>query len=102
MQLKWTSLADKDLEDIEGHIAEDSGSPVIAIDVILKIIDAVEMILPDHPQAGRNGIVKSTRELVIEGVPYVVIYRIMNDLNQIQILRVMHDAQEWVTDSIVE
>lgn len=102
MRLTWTELADKDLDVAEEYIAEDSGSPLIAIDVILKIIETVDMVLPEHPQAGRNGVVKGTRELVIEGVPYIVIYRLIERLDQLQILRVMHDAQEWTTKSITE
>jgi toxin ParE1/3/4 len=94
VQLKWTDLALADLGHIETYIAEDN-SPVVAIDVVLKVIDTTEMILPDHPGAGRAGRVKGTRELVIDGIPFIVIYRKVERLNQVQILRVLHDAQQW-------
>ena len=94
MQLKWTNLANTDLENIETYIREDN-SPSVAIDVVLEIIDKAQQILPQHPGAGRQGRVKNTRELVIDGLPFVVIYREQLSENRIEILRVLHDAQQW-------
>lgn len=94
MQLKWTELADADLESIEAHISE-ANSPTIAIDVVLNIIDSVQLILPEHPKAGRQGRVKNTRELVVDGLPFIVIYREQLSEARIEILRVLHDAQQW-------
>ena len=96
MQLKWTDLADIDLEKIEAHIAQEN-SPIVAIDVVMNIIDSTHLILPDHPRAGRQGRLKNTRELVIDGVPFIVIYRENISTSCIEILRVLHDAQQWPT-----
>ena len=96
MQLKWTDLAEIDLDKIEVHITQEN-SPIIAIDVVMNIIDSVHLILPDHPRAGRQGRLKNTRELVIDGVPFIVIYRENISTNCIEILRVLHDAQQWPT-----
>ena len=96
MQLKWTDLADIDLEKIEAHIAQEI-SPVVAINVVMNIIDSVHLVLPDHPRAGRQGRLKNTRELVINGIPFIVIYREHAISNHIEILRVLHDAQQWPT-----
>lgn len=96
MQLKWTDLADSDLEKIEIHITQEN-SPIVAIDVVMNIIDSVHLILPDHPRAGRQGRLKNTRELVIDGIPFIVIYREHISTNCIEILRVLHDAQQWPT-----
>ena len=96
MQLKWTELADIDLDKIEAHIAQQN-SPIVAIDVVMNIIDSAHLILPDHPRAGRQGRLKNTRELVIDGIPFIVIYRENASTNSIEILRVLHDAQQWPT-----
>ena len=96
MQLKWTDLADTDLEKIEAHIAQEN-SPIVAIDVVMNVIDSTHLILPDHPRAGRQGRLKNTRELVIDGVPFIVIYRENISTNCIEVLRVLHDAQQWPT-----
>lgn len=94
MQLKWTDLAEKDLENIETYIATEN-SRLVAVDVVLKVLNSCELILSNHPQAGRPGRVSGTRELVINGIPLIVVYRIVDRLDQLQILRVLHDAQQW-------
>lgn len=96
MQLKWTDLADTDLDKIEAYISREN-NPSVAIDVVMNIIDTTHLILPEHPGAGRLGRLKGSRELVIDGLPFVVIYRQNYALNQLQILRVLHDAQQWPT-----
>ncbi|WP_334049788.1 type II toxin-antitoxin system RelE/ParE family toxin [Alteromonas gracilis] len=94
MQLKWTDLAVTDLEKIEVHIAQEN-SPTVAIDVVINIIDSSHLILSEHPRAGRQGRLKNTRELVINGLPLIVIYRENIITNRIEILRILHDAQQW-------
>ncbi|WP_096086824.1 type II toxin-antitoxin system RelE/ParE family toxin [Agaribacterium haliotis] len=96
MQLKWTELADIDLEKIEAHITENN-SPTVAIDVVMNIIDSTHLILAEHPRAGRQGRVKNTRELVIYGLPFIVIYREHVTASCIEILRVLHEALQWPT-----
>ena len=96
MQLKWTELADFDLDKIEAHIAQQN-SPIVAIDVVMNIIDSAHLVLLNHPRAGRQGRLKDTRELVIDGIPFIVIYREHISTNCIEILRVLHDAQQWPT-----
>ena len=96
MQLTWTDLAEIDLDKIDAYITKEN-SPSVAIDVVMKIIDSVGLILPDHPRAGRQGRLKNTRELVVDGVPFIVIYRENLRTNAIEILRVLHDAQQWPT-----
>lgn len=96
MQLKWTDLADIDLEKIEAHITQEN-SPIVAIDVVMNIIDSVHLILSDHPRVGRQGRLKNTRELVMDGIPFIVVYREHVSTNCIEILRVLHDAQQWPT-----
>jgi toxin ParE1/3/4 len=90
--LKWTDLADIDLDKIEAYISKEN-SPLVAIDVVMGIVDSVYLILPDHPRAGRQGRLKNTRELVIDGDPFIVIYRESISTNTIEVLRVLHDAQ---------
>ena len=42
---------------------------------------------------GRKGRVEGTRELVIAGTPYIVPYRVRDDV--VQIITVLHNAQRW-------
>jgi toxin ParE1/3/4 len=96
VQLKWTDFADIDLEKIEAYITQEN-SLIVAIDVVMTIIDSAYLILSDHPRAGRQGRLKNTRELVIDGVPFIVIYRENVSTNCLEILRVLHDTQRWPT-----
>jgi toxin ParE1/3/4 len=96
VQLKWTDLAEVDLENIEAYVTKENGLSV-AIDVVLRIVDNVHLILSDYPLAGRQGRVKNTRELVVDGLPFIVIYRENSKVNCIEILRVLHNAQRWPT-----
>ena len=96
MQLKWTDLADIDLERIETHITQEN-SPIVAIDVVMNIIDSVHLILPDHPRARRQGRLKNTQELVVDGIPFIAVYREQVSTNCIETLRVLHDVQQWPT-----
>lgn len=97
MQIKWTDLAAKDLDSIETYIAIEN-SPLAAVNVVLKVMNSSESILSNYPQAGRPGRVSGTRELVIDGIPFILIYRIVDRSGQLQILRVLHDAQQWPTE----
>ncbi len=72
MQLKWTEPAAADLHHIESYIARENSLDV-ATAVVLKVIDTTELILSNHPMTGRSGRVKGTRELVISGLPFIVI-----------------------------
>ena len=57
-----------------------------------RVREAVEYLL-DHPNLGRGGRLRATRELVVTGTPFIVIYRVR--LDTVQILRVLHHARKW-------
>ena len=52
--------------------------------------------LADYPVMARSGRVAGTRELVVVGTPYIVVYRI--EPAAVVILRVLHGAQRWPRD----
>ena len=68
MQLQWTEPAARDPDEVEKYISREN-RPIVAIDIVLKVIDTVEIVLLAHPRVGRIGRVSSTRELVVEGTP---------------------------------
>jgi plasmid stabilization system protein ParE len=47
----------------------------------------------EFPASGRTGRIARTRELVINGTPYVAAYAVTEIT--VRILRVLHGAQEW-------
>lgn len=90
MIVMWLDDALSDLKALRRYIARDN--PVASKKVVKKILHAID-ILSEQPEIGRMGRVPGTRELVVSGVPYIVPYRIKN--NVIQILRVFHCALQW-------
>lgn len=90
MILEWLPAAQRDFDDLVDYIAADH--PIAAIAQGDEIEAQVSMLM-DHPRMGRPGRVKGTRELVIVRSPFIVAYRIKG--KAIQILRVLHGAQQW-------
>ena len=78
------------LEEIYEHIARDN--PVAAARLVQRIRAAVER-LARFPALGRPGRVTGTRELVITRTPYIIPYRVQNDV--VQIITILHSAQKW-------
>ena len=91
--IRWLDQAEDDLIAIEGYIAQDN--PIAAIDTSEKIWLSTER-LRDNPDIGRRGRVKGTRELMVIGTPYIVVYR--TNSASIDILRVLHGSQRWGTN----
>lgn len=91
MRLRWTRLAEADLDNIADYIGQDS--PVAAARVILELIDQTETSLARHLAIGRPGRVIGTRELVIGNLPYIIPYRVRG--SDIEILRVLHTSRRW-------
>ncbi|MGI8876486.1 MAG: type II toxin-antitoxin system RelE/ParE family toxin [Egibacteraceae bacterium] len=56
-------------------------------------IHAAVSRLADHPAMARLGRGASTREHIVVGTPYIVVYRI--EASAVVILRVLHGAQRW-------
>jgi toxin ParE1/3/4 len=49
--------------------------------------------LSDHPDLGRPGRVPGTRELIIPGMPFIIPYRLRDEV--IEILTILHAARRW-------
>lgn len=90
MRVKWRPLAEEDHEQIVDYIAEDN--LLAAIEVGDEIVCQVEE-LKTFPESGRRGRIQGTRELVINGLPYVVPYRIVD--STVEILRIYHTSRLW-------
>ncbi len=89
MKVRWTPNAEVDLDGIVTFIAQDSLQAALQIED--RIIEAVDG-LGQFPKKGRPGAEAGTRELVVSGTSYLAIYRITQD---VEVLRVLHGAQQW-------
>lgn len=78
-----------DLDQIVDHIAKDN--PAAALDMWDEIESQVERLC-DFPRSGRTGRMPDTREMVVTGTAYIVVY-IVGD--GVELVRVLHGAQQW-------
>jgi toxin ParE1/3/4 len=79
-----------DRDAIFTYIEADNPAAAVLIDE--RIVTAARRML-DFPASGRVGRIGGTRELVINGTPYVAVYAITE--TTVRIVRVLHGAQEW-------
>ena len=91
MRIEWTADALADFEHISTWI-ENERTLALANRICRKVYDAVQT-LRRQPSPGRTGRVAGTRELVVTGTPWIAVYRVSSDL--IQVLRILHGAQDW-------
>ncbi len=90
MQIRWLRKALRSLEQAHDFLAREN--PEAAIQLVLKIRVATEK-LANFPTMGRPGRVEGTKELVILGSPYLVIYRVKGQ--RVEILRVLHGSRKY-------
>ena len=90
MKVIWSPTAAGNLDDIWTHIAQDN---IDAADRMAERLHSASGILTDHPNMGRLGRQHRTRELVVAGTPYILIYTMTP--GRIDIVRVIHGKQDW-------
>ena len=89
-EINWTSLAESEAGEIHRYIAADSSAAADRqLDLVLESIQGLSLF----PEKGRAGRVHGTRELVVPGTPYIIVYRLK--LTGIQILSILHGARRW-------
>ncbi len=90
MQVRWEEDAIIDLMELRDYIKRDN--PNAAHRVITQILDSINLLI-DHPLLGKVGRIHKTRELVVSGTPYTLIY--LPESNIISILRIFHQSRCW-------
>ena len=89
MSVVWSVRAQADVHDIFAYIALDK--PDAAARVVARLTDAGNR-LAEMPSRGRPGKTPKTRELVVSGLPYILIYDVTEGM--VNIHRVVHGAWE--------
>ncbi len=91
MEIKWLRTALKNLEQEAEYIAKENPQ---AAQLLVQLIQNSVSLLKDNPSLGHSGRVPNTRELVIPNTRYIVPYRVLPRIEQIQILRVFHSSRK--------
>jgi toxin ParE1/3/4 len=90
MKVQWTRRAVRDLTNARAFIAR--SNPSAAHETAMRIIDAVDT-LSRQPRIGRSGRIDGTREYVVAGTAYILIYRLRKQ--GIDLLHVYDSRQSW-------
>jgi addiction module RelE/StbE family toxin len=90
MRLEWTRPAVRDLGEAGAFVASDN--PQAAERMADRVREAVEY-LQEQPNIGRPGRIPGTRELVVTGTPFIVVYRVRGAA--VQVLRMLHHSRRW-------
>lgn len=96
LNLRFSARAKNQLLAIQDYIKE--RNPSAAERVGTRISQAADM-LRSFPQAGRPGRSPGTREWVVRGLPYILVYEISGGEdeitgNELVVLAVFHGAQD--------
>jgi toxin ParE1/3/4 len=91
MQLVFAQTARQDLRDIIDYIALENPA---AAEKVFRAIIAVARQLADFPELGHAGRLPDTRELVVAGLPYMIVYQVAR--NTVTIIAVFHGARDLV------
>ena len=90
MKLSWRPAAEMDRGAIFEYVYAANRQAAVDLD---GAFDYHTDRLIDFPESGRPGRVHDTRELVVPGSPYILVYRL--SLSEVVILRIFHGAQRW-------
>lgn len=90
MRVAWTIPALNDLDQIQDFVAADS--PSAAHRLVSRLFEHTGKLLAERPYVGRMGRAVGTRELVVAGLPYIIVYRVTE---RVEILAVVHMARDW-------
>jgi hypothetical protein len=52
------------------------------------------LLLKDLPNAGRTGTAEGTREWVVRGMPYIIVYELREEIGELHVLGVFHQRQK--------
>jgi len=90
MKPVWARAAIRDLVHAREYIGLENETA--ASEMASRIVDATDRIV-QFPEVGRPGRLNGTRELVVSGTRYLIVYRLKK--NAVHFLRVLHGRQKW-------
>lgn len=90
MIIQWSASALDDRIQTFQFIADDSVTAAARVD---EAVEAAAEHLADFPDSGRPGRAPNTREWVLNGLPYLLIYSVEG--HSLTIWRVLHTSRLW-------
>ena len=90
MRLRYTAEARSHIKAIYDYIAE--RNPAAALEIVSRIRGAAEL-LKDFPRIGHAGVDPGTAEWIVAGSPYIIVYEVVPDQDELVILAVFHGSR---------
>jgi toxin ParE1/3/4 len=87
----WLNEATRELDSLYEFVAK--SNPKAARRLLRAILAAVDQV-SQFPTSGRPGEVSGTREVIVSGTPFRVVYRVQ--ANRVVVLRVFHSSRNPV------
>lgn len=91
MRVQWSAPSLSDLRDISSYL--EAAADLRTANRITRAIYESVQSLKKLPNRGRPGRMTDTRELVVPRLPYIIVYRLLQ--NRVAIVRILHGAQQW-------
>lgn len=88
MRVDWLHQATRELDSLYDYVA--ISNPQAARRLLHAILTAVDRV-SQFPTSGRLGEVTGTREVVVSGTPFRVVYRVQG--SRVVVLRVFHSSR---------
>jgi toxin ParE1/3/4 len=92
MRLRYTSEALQHLSNIRDYLNE--RNPFVARRILADIRSAAGR-LREFPELGRAADWPDTRVWVVQRSPYLIVYRVDPERDEIAVLGVFHGSQDW-------
>lgn len=90
MKVRWLPRALSSLQTVVAHISEDN--PIAAAKLASEVYELVDR-LEFMPLLGRNGRIPGSRELVVPGGRYILVYQVVE--TEVHVLAVRHTSRKW-------
>lgn len=90
LRLRFSLKAEHQLTAIARYIGEDS--PAAAARTV-RAIQSAARFLVDFPETGRSGSVPATREWIVHGLPYIIVYRVDAEAHEVAVIEIVHGAR---------
>jgi toxin ParE1/3/4 len=90
MKVRWSPESAADFAGTIEYIRRENSSA--AHRIAHTIYDSISL-LESFPRRGRAGRLEGTHELVLAPLPFIVVYRIKQDV--VEIARILHGSQRW-------
>jgi toxin ParE1/3/4 len=89
-RVTWSRRSRTDLVELRRFVKNPAKAKAVAARLL-----AIAEHLEKHPELGHVGVVPGTRELIVDGTPFILIYTVSDDRNDVIVLGVVDGRRDW-------